>query len=293
MSFSSFIVNKYKTNNYYYEINRKDKLIALKRILKFLNLGINLKEQGYFSNNIIEGNLDNLTFEQKERLLDHLKSCHEEINKKAYIDCDKKYSDLLEKTVKLFKNLNNLNNLNNLKDDTSIEKMAELFLFLISHRDGKYHNNYARTADNFRLFLSKNLSYTNVLDNWAGKNRNSPNYANYIEAKNRIIGCINNLDTKLDLSNLKICGIPTTIYSKLTHIKILKLNNNSIELLDPKINELENLEELDLSHNFISNDEINISGLLKLGKVNLSNNQIQDIDQATFNNLLNLTEVIL
>lgn len=68
------IRSKFNTQNI--NINKDDNLNVLKSFLKFLNDKLNIREQVIFNNNFIIGYLDNLTFAQKNCLLDHINNWH-------------------------------------------------------------------------------------------------------------------------------------------------------------------------------------------------------------------------
>ncbi|MCB0126651.1 MAG: hypothetical protein KDE58_30545, partial [Caldilineaceae bacterium] len=75
------------------------------------------------------------------------------------------------------------------------------------------------------------------------------------EAERRIAECRDTQNLELDLGNLELTAIPTSVF-ELSHLQVLLLgyfnrhpNRNRIETLPESITQLTNLQRLDLSYN--------------------------------------------
>ena len=97
------------------------------------------------------------------------------------------------------------------------------------------------------------------------------------------IEVIGDRSEELNLSRLSLNEINDFAFDNVTHIKILNLTNNSlIWLWENTFANLRNLEQLYLSHNYVSNMKIPFAGLSNLKFLDFSKNLITDLRASDF-----------
>jgi hypothetical protein len=253
------------------------------------------------------------------QLLCHIDYCHKEINNtlaKPNFNNEQNEKLFTNSKVNLLKQTNDLFRriMSNQNISTStIRNKSRKFLFLIAHRNGETHTEYAKRINILRQFLESRVLRTieEDLETWVRANQNADIYK---KAKEKIVNCIRKLEHNLDLSssnlsnnNARLTNLPKClryllfirrlnlkgnmliIYSDNEEVPGLFRRQNTINgvITTPNAINLNNLLELDLSYNQIQG-EITLDDFSRIGNLNhlnLSNNQITDIKVTDLNKL--------
>ncbi|NEO48162.1 MAG: leucine-rich repeat protein, partial [Moorea sp. SIO4A3] len=85
--------------------------------------------------------------------------------------------------------------------------------------------------------------------------------------------------------------IPEEVF-ELKHIKVLKLNNNQIDILPDSMVNISNLTELNLSNNQLNNLPESLGNISNLTELNVSGNKLNNLPES-LGNISNLTELNL
>uniref|UniRef100_A0AAY4A1S0 Leucine-rich repeat-containing protein 19 n=1 Tax=Denticeps clupeoides TaxID=299321 RepID=A0AAY4A1S0_9TELE len=101
--------------------------------------------------------------------------------------------------------------------------------------------------------------------------------------------------SELNLNDNNISAIPAKLFSSLPQLRILKVANNSVSVVEPGVlSGLNKLIQLDLSHNQIRQLPVAVFADLKvLETLNLRGNRLQTLDNRAFEGLTKLQQVTL